>query len=240
MEVCGLLSLKDFEGIHVDPTWSEFDKLQVAVEVATSKIKAQEKEEIKYKRKEANHSRMMRSSNKRRKLVMATLPMPPPDLPEELKERIKALGGSGTQVDLVIQKSLYDSDLRPNNNRLSMPFKQIINKQGFLREEERKDVAKRKAMTVPFIEPSGKCDEMTLKQWDMPKKTGKTSSTYVLVTHWNKVVQANGLGLNDVVQVWSFRVGPEQKLRLALVVASRSRGNGGGRDGGEGCSGSKC
>jgi hypothetical protein len=237
MEVYGLLSLKDFEGIHVDPTWSEFDKLQVAVEVATSKIKAQEKEEKKYKRKEANHS-MMRSSIKKRKLDMATLPMPPPDFPEELKERIKALGGSGTQVELVIQKSLYDSDLRPNNNRLSMPFKQI--NEGFLREEERKDLAKRKAMTVPFIEPSGKCDEMTLKQWDMPKKTGKTSSTYVLVTHWNKVVQANGLGLNDVVQVWSLRVGPEQKLCLALVVAGGSRGNEGGRDGGEGCSGSEC
>jgi hypothetical protein len=215
-EVPGLLSLKDFEGIHVDPTWSELDKLLVVAEVATSKDKAQEKEGKKYKRKEANHS-MMRSSNKKRKLDMATLPMPPPDFPEELKERIKALGGSGTQVELVIQKAIYDSDLRPNNNRLSMPFKQI--NEGFLREEERKDLAKRKAMTVPFIEPSGKCEEMTLKQWDMPKKTGKTSSTYVLITHWNKVVQANGLGLKDVVQVWSFRV--EQKLCLALVVASR-------------------
>ena len=237
MEVNRLLSLKDFEGIYVDPTLSGFKKLLLVVQVGTSKHEGQEKEEKKYKRKEANHNRMMRS-NKRQKLVMATLPMPQPDLPEKFKERIKALGGSGTQVELVIQKALYDSDLRPNNNRLSMPFKQI--NEGFLREEERKDLAKRKAMIVPFIEPSGKCDEMTLKQWDMPKKTGKTSSTYVLVTHWNKVLQANGLGLKDVVQVWSFRVGPEQKLCLALVVVSRSRGDEGGRDGGEGCGGSEC
>jgi hypothetical protein len=235
-EVTGLLSLKDFEGIHVDPTWSKFDELLVVADVATSKNKAQEKEEKKYKRKEANHS-MMRSSNKKRKLDMATLPMPPLDMPEELKEHIKTLGASGTQVELVIQKALYVSDLRPNNNRLSMPFKQI--NEGFLREEERKDLAKRKAMMVSFIEPSGKCEEMTLKQWDMPKKTGKTSSTYVLATHWNKVVQENGLGLKDVVQVWSFRLGPEQKLCLALLVASRSRGDEGGRDGGDGCSGSK-
>ncbi|XP_059434181.1 B3 domain-containing protein At2g31420-like [Corylus avellana] len=223
MEVNGLLSLKDIEGIHVDQTLSDFDKLLLIAEVASSKYEAQEKEEKKYKRKEANHR--MKRSNKRRKLDMATLPMPPPELPEEFKERIKALGG--TQVEMVIEKALYPSDWDTNKCRLSMPFGKA--KEGFLTEEESTHLAKPKeTIIVPFIEPSGKCDKMTLGRWDMKK-----SSIYVLKTHWNMVLKENGLGQNDVVQVWSFRVGTEQQLCLALVVVSSSGCNHGGRDGGE-------
>ncbi|KAE8123899.1 hypothetical protein FH972_018818 [Carpinus fangiana] len=307
MEVNGLLSQRDFEGIHVDPTLSDLDKLLLVAEVASSKYEAQEKEEKKSKRKEANHS-MMRS-NKRRKLDMATLPMPPPDLPEEFKERIKALGGN--QAEMVIQKYLYESDLDRNKSRLSIPFVQS-NEGCFLREKEKTDLEKPKAtilvpfiepsgkchemslgwwnmrkgpgkkssstyvlksnwnmvlkanglgledvsnegcffrekekthlekpkatILVPFIEPSGKCHEMSLGWWNMRKGPGKkSSSTYVLKSNWNMVLKANGLGLEDVVQVWSFRVDPlQQKLGLALVVVSRSGGNQGGRDGGEG------
>lgn len=230
MEAKGLLSLKDFEGILVDPTnLSGFRKLLLVAEVASSKHEAQEKEEKKSKiRKKANHS-IMRST-KRRKLNMGTLPKPPPVLPEEFKKRIDAMGG--TQVDMVIEKALYPSDSDRNKCRLSMPFGQF--KKGFLTKEESTHLAKPKEnIIVPFIEPSGKCHEMTLGQWDMPKKSGKTSSMYVLKTNWNMVLQANGLDENDVVQVWSFRVGTEQQLCLALVVVGSSGGNQGGRDGGE-------
>ncbi|XP_059433742.1 B3 domain-containing protein At5g24050-like [Corylus avellana] len=230
MEAKGLLSLKDVEGIHADPTnLSEFEKLVLVAEVASSKHEAQEKEEKKSKiRKKANHS-IMRST-KRQKLNMGTLPKPQPVLPEEIKKRINAMGG--TQEDMVIEKALYRADVKLNNNRLSMPFGQA--KEGFLTKEESAHLAKPKEnIIVPFIEPSGRYAEMTLGQWDMPKKSGKTSSMYVLKTNWNRVKQANRLEKNDVVQVWSFRVGTEQQLCLALVVVSSSGGNHGGRDGGE-------
>ncbi|GLT71804.1 hypothetical protein SLA2020_437970 [Shorea laevis] len=158
-------------------------------------------------------------SNKRPKLKMpTTLPNPPPDLPEEFKNRIEAMGG--TQVEMVIQKALYQTDLQKNNSRLSMPFSQI--NKNFLREAEREHLAQQNIMTVQFMEPSRKVNEMILRQWDMPKKSGKTSSIYVLRTKWNHAFRQNGLVAEDVVQVWSFRVGIEQNLCMALVVVSRS------------------
>jgi hypothetical protein len=149
------------------------------------------------------------------------LPNPPPDLPEEFKNRIKAVGG--TEVVMVIQKHLTATDLRPGHCRVSLPFGKI--NRGFLREEERDLLAQQMTLEVPFYEPSRKVSKIMLRQWDMGKDSGKTSSTYVLKTHWKTVVQQNELRENDVVQVWSFRVGNsnEQKLCMALVVVIRAR-----------------
>jgi hypothetical protein len=60
----------------------------------------------------------------------------------------------------------------------------------------------------------------------MPKDTWKKCSIYMLRTEWNKDFHKNELGIGDVVQVWSFQVGIEQELCLALVVVSRCGGNG--------------
>jgi hypothetical protein len=71
---------------------------------------------------------------KRLKLDIVTiLPNPSPDLPEEFKYRIKAMGG--TQVVMVIQKMLFETNLTPNNGCLSMPFSKI--NKGVLRKSER-------------------------------------------------------------------------------------------------------
>uniref|UniRef100_A0A7N2L8I4 B3 domain-containing protein n=1 Tax=Quercus lobata TaxID=97700 RepID=A0A7N2L8I4_QUELO len=50
---------------------------------------------------------------------------------------------------------------------------------------------------------------IVLIQWDMPKDTGNTSSTYALRSTWNYVQKSNGLEIDDVVQLWSFRVDKE-------------------------------
>ncbi|MCZ6910085.1 MAG: hypothetical protein O7C56_03430, partial [Rickettsia endosymbiont of Ixodes persulcatus] len=94
---------------------------------------------------------------------------------------------------------------------------------GFLRERERDLLARQMTMVVPFMEPSNTVSDIVLRQWDMGKDSGKTSSMYVLRTHWKEVTIENKLKADDVIQVWSFRVGREQQLRMALVVVSRAK-----------------
>ncbi|XVF42681.1 hypothetical protein PTKIN_Ptkin01aG0384200 [Pterospermum kingtungense] len=48
---------------------------------------------------------------------------PPPDMPEEFKNRIKTLGG--TEINLVIQKFLQVTDLNRSQGRLLMPSNQL-------------------------------------------------------------------------------------------------------------------
>ncbi|XP_059434080.1 B3 domain-containing protein At2g31420-like [Corylus avellana] len=224
-----LLNPNDFKNKDVDPTMSAIDMLSVAAEVA-ARIYDQEQKGLKrsrggssfqQKKKSKRKEEKPKTGSKRSKLDMPTLPNPPPDLPEEFRNRIEAMGGR--QVVLVIQKALYDTDLKKNNSRLSIPLRQIEG--DFLRDDERESLIQQNEMKVSFIEPSHKVNNMILRQWDMRKDSGKTCSQYVLRTFWNEVSQENGLGLKDVVQVWSFRVDNEQKLCLALVVVSRCGGN---------------
>ena len=143
---------------------------------------------------------------------------PSPKLPQTFQNIIDTMGG--TQLVLVIQKPLTKTDLNRHNARLSMPLSQING--SFLREEEREYLDQQQAMEVPFMEPSGKVNKIVLRQWDMPKESGKKSSCYVLIKSWNEVVEKNDLGreLNQVIQIWSFRLGNEDQLSLAFVVVN--------------------
>ena len=67
-----------------------------------------------------------------------------------------------------------------------------------------------KAMEVPLLDPSLNEKTLTFKRWRMGK-----CSTYVLTTMWNLVAKNNQLKIDDVVQLWSFRV--ESSLCFALV-----------------------
>jgi len=106
------------------------------------------------------------------------LPNPPPNLREEFKHRIKAMGG--TKVVMVIQKALFENDLTQSNDRLSMPFSKI--NKGFLRESEREYLEQQNTMDVQFIECLFKFGKMMLRQWNMPKDTRKKCSIYLLRT----------------------------------------------------------
>nr|POF24307.1 structural maintenance of chromosomes protein 4 [Quercus suber] len=65
-----------------------------------------------------------------------------------------------------------------------MPLSQING--SFLREAEREYLDQQATMEVPFMEPSGKVNQIVLRQWDMPKASGKKSSCYVLIKFWNE------------------------------------------------------
>ncbi|KAL4615739.1 hypothetical protein ACB092_07G148400 [Castanea dentata] len=149
-----------------------------------------------------------------------SLSNPSPKLPQNFQYIIDTMGG--TQLALVIQKRLTKTDLNRHNARLSMPLSQING--SFFREAEREYLDQQQAMEVPFVEPSGKVNQIVLRQWDMPKESGKKSSCYVLIKSWNEVVEKNDLGrkLNQVIQIWSFRVGNEieDQLCLAFVVVN--------------------
>ncbi|KAL4615047.1 hypothetical protein ACB092_07G096200 [Castanea dentata] len=154
-----------------------------------------------------------------------TLPLsnPSPKLTQNFQNIIYTMGG--TQLVLVIQKPLTKTDLNRHNARLSMPLSQING--SFLREAEREYLDQQQAMGVPFMEPSGKVNQIVLRQWDMPKESGKKSSCYVLIKSWNEVVEKNDLGrkLNQVIQIWSFRLGNGDQLCLAFVVVKTGENN---------------
>lgn len=80
-------------------------------------------------------------------------------------------------------------------------------------------------MVVSFMESLYEMSMMVLtllRQWDMLKSSGKITSMYALRTHWIAVAKDKyNLKVDDVVQIWSFRVGKGEKLRLALVLVSR-------------------
>ncbi|XP_047334839.1 B3 domain-containing protein At3g25182-like [Impatiens glandulifera] len=145
-------------------------------------------------------------------------------------DKIQEMGGS--DVAVVFQRELYDSDVKKTNNRLSMPLSKIKN---FLSEAERKwldettptmEEKKRKnkkkrkrkllnSLAVKMIDTNGNIveEEMNVRKWTM----GRNNETviYNLVTGWNHLVKSNDLKEGMKVQLWSFRV--LSQLWFALV-----------------------
>ncbi|KAL6126020.1 hypothetical protein ACLB2K_074071 [Fragaria x ananassa] len=134
------------------------------------------------------------------------------DLPEDFKKKIESMGGS--KVNLVIEKTLYMSDLALNQNRLSMPFKQLRSK--FLEDDEVRRLANHETFTLPLIDTRLQERQICLSEWSMP-----TSKWYALKTQWHKkIVVENELREGDLIQVWSFR-DKGNNLHLALVLVER-------------------
>ncbi|XVF10052.1 hypothetical protein REPUB_Repub07fG0150400 [Reevesia pubescens] len=130
------------------------------------------------------------------------------DLPENFKEHIiNKLGGS--DLLLVIQKPLFYSDINPGASRLSIPFSQIQTHE-FLNKKEAENLKEKKGMKVSLLDPSLKKTKPTFNRWNMGK-----SQMYVLNKTWNGVAKTNQLKIDDVVQLWSFRV--NSSLCFALV-----------------------
>ncbi|XP_007039019.2 PREDICTED: B3 domain-containing protein At5g24050 [Theobroma cacao] len=145
---------------------------------------------------------------KRSKIGIPSYPNPPPDLPENFKKHIVSNMG-GSDWLLVIQKPIFFSDVNPGASRFSIPFSQIRGHE-FLYKKEAEDLKDKKDMQVRLLEPSLEETTLNFWRWNMVK-----SSMYVLTTMWNSVVRNNQLEIDDVVQLWSFRV--ESRLCFALV-----------------------
>ncbi|XLT83337.1 hypothetical protein HN873_005090 [Arachis hypogaea] len=138
----------------------------------------------------------------------------PSELPQNFKNLISEMGGS--RITLLIQKTLYQSDLNPQQNRLSIPSQQVKDND-FLLPTELEILEEKKGIKVKLIQPSLEITELTLIKWFMHKgpESKKVSISYILRSNWVKVAKANNLEKDDVVQVWSFRV--DGKLCMAIV-----------------------
>ncbi|CAI9278700.1 unnamed protein product [Lactuca saligna] len=124
----------------------------------------------------------------------------------------------GKEAKVVIQKTLYRSDLEENQNRLNMPMKQVIKPDEFLRKNEKEDLENGKEFEVRLLGPRLEMHKkpMMLKMWRM-----NSTSNYVLKTEWNRFVKANekDLEINKKIQVWSFRI--DEKLCFAIARLER-------------------
>ncbi|XP_022775646.1 B3 domain-containing protein At2g31420-like [Durio zibethinus] len=155
---------------------------------------------------------------KRRKKEKLVCAIPSPDLPESFKQHIVENMGGSDWV-LVIQKQVFYSDVNPQASRFSMPFSQLKTHE-FLNKTEAEDLEDvNNALEVCLLEPSMKETTVTFKRW---KYRGKSSS-YVMTRTWNSVVKNNRLKIDDIVQLWSFRV--KSKLCFALVKVQVSTRN---------------
>ena len=142
--------------------------------------------------------------------AMPAPPNPPRRLPESIRNRINGMRVTGEV--LVIRKTLFDTDVNPGQCKLSMPVSQT--NPDFSREVERESLSQKKAaLDVLFIEPSNTVKTMILVKWNMSK-----NAIYALRTNWNGVVRENKLKKGNVVEVWSFRIGAQERLCMALVV----------------------
>ena len=130
---------------------------------------------------------------------------PPPELPEDLKVRIREM--NRTHPILVLEKRLFKTDINEGENRLSMPLNQI--RREFLSEDEKMRVVE--GMQVKLIQPSLEETTVTFKKWKMKE----SCHLYVFTREWKLIVNNNSLGRRTRIQVWSFRVGSE--LWFALV-----------------------
>ncbi|KAG7626491.1 putative B3 domain-containing protein [Arabidopsis thaliana] len=111
---------------------------------------------------------------------------------------------------LIFEKTLFVTDINPTQNRLSMPFNNLLQNDFLTSVESRiikEDINNNKKIGVGAIlvdQRSVKWGVM-LKRWELKKESGKGSWNYNLICGWNDVVEANGLKEGDNISVWSFR-----------------------------------
>ncbi|CAL5197088.1 unnamed protein product [Lathyrus oleraceus] len=140
-----------------------------------------------------------------------TLSSPPPELPTHVNNMTKVLDGS--DIKYIMHKTLFNSDLSYNNNRLSMPITQI--KYDFLTEiekatlETRDQEGKPVGLKVTMLDPCFNEFSLSLKKWNM-----NTTSIYNLIQDWTPVLEKNNFKENQKFDIWSFRV--NDKLYLLL------------------------
>ncbi|GKA65523.1 B3 domain-containing protein, DNA-binding pseudobarrel domain protein [Tanacetum coccineum] len=135
----------------------------------------------------------------------------------QLKEFITSDEINGLDMKLVIQKSLYQSDLVRAQNRLNMPFNQVET-HDFLTPEEKRILGNDSEIKVQILGPNLQMYKkpMWLKIWSMMR-----TKNYVLKTNWYDFVQANKSVLKEktTIQIWSFR--KDGKLCFAVVCVDK-------------------
>ncbi|RID66803.1 hypothetical protein BRARA_D01918 [Brassica rapa] len=126
---------------------------------------------------------------------------------------------NGADAKLVIEKVITKTDLKPDQGRLLIPFKQII--EDFLNERELSIVEEHHRADrdeglkgVDVILLNGNDAEVqwnaNLRIWEM-----RSSFNYALCSGWNQFVRDNDLEVNQTRRLWSFH-SRDGKLFLAF------------------------
>ncbi|PWA19998.1 hypothetical protein CTI12_AA629780 [Artemisia annua] len=199
------------------PTCEDTLKEPVRKKKITKKVSANEQLQIVCW--DASATQVKEPSKKKRKTPpkIESGPVVKNEVTEKLQKFITSDEMNGSELKLVIQKVLYMSDLKKDQNRLSLPFKQLIT-EDFLTTEERWELVNKKEMEVRVVGPTLEMykEPMSLAIWPMKK-----THNLVLKTNWYHFVKENKEHLKELskIQVWSFR--KNQQLCFALAVVAR-------------------
>ncbi|MED6117578.1 hypothetical protein PIB30_111276, partial [Stylosanthes scabra] len=125
-----------------------------------------------------------------------------PELPELFKAVILSL--HGTEVTFVMKKEVTESDLSSNNNRLSMPERQINSECMFLTDPEIRRIVESRdekkrviGLEVGLVEPSGEVCTQVLKRWQMT-----SAYTYNLAkSSWKDIAHRNHLKKGHLLNI---------------------------------------
>ncbi|PON75786.1 B3 domain-containing protein [Parasponia andersonii] len=170
-----------------------------------------QEEDMKTTKKKKNLVMMKKKKRetRERKRVIIAGPDPPPPMPEALMEKIRGIEGVDlSSTELIIQKQLRQSDLQQNQNRISMPLRQITEEQ-FLTDEETTALTGRmendekhvEELEVKFVDPRLEhIRGISLRRWDY-----NSSTSYVLTKGWYNMIKSNQLRAKEIVQIWFFR-----------------------------------
>nr|XP_043625882.1 B3 domain-containing protein At3g25182-like [Erigeron canadensis] len=215
-------------------------------EVATNllSLKKSKKSSLKRKQRDFDEDDVIdiKIKNKKKKKVGVTTtnkaeqrPVVVNKVTEGVKEFIKNKM-KGSDLKLLIQKTLYASDLNPGQNRLNMPANQLeTNANDFLTADEMRkltdkdkksglevDKDKKSGVEVGILGPNLRMYDrmLELKIWDMP-----CTKNYVLISNWYNFVKEhyNFLKKGTLIQVWAFRL--NEQLCLALVCPDHEDDN---------------
>ena len=116
------------------------------------------------------------------------------------------------------RKKLFKTDITKGNNWFSIPLRQIV-REDFLSKQEKEELRARQEIPTRLINPKLQIfNDIVLIQWDMPKITGNTSSTYALKTGCNNVRKSNDLKEGDLVQLWSLWVLANKLVKMPLLL----------------------
>ncbi|XP_071708916.1 uncharacterized protein [Rutidosis leptorrhynchoides] len=140
------------------------------------------------------------------------------DVTERLKQFIVGDEINGSELTLVIQKMLYDSDMKDDQNRLTMPCNQLETFD-FLKAHEKELLDAKDQFVVQVMGPTLRMydQKLTLKMWSV-----NSTRSYVLKTNWNDFREEykDVLVETAIVQVWSFR--KDGNLCFAIVVVENA------------------
>ncbi|KAJ4866968.1 putative B3 domain-containing protein [Raphanus sativus] len=137
------------------------------------------------------------------------------DTPDWMVQLMRSMKGGAQDAKLIFEKTLFETDVKPSQSRLSIPFNKLIRDDFLTAVESRiieEDINNKEKMGLGalLVDQGVKKWGVFLKRWEM-----NGSWNYALVCGWNDVVKANGLKDGDNISLWSFRC--QGVLCFALV-----------------------